>query len=53
MKVEKSWNDFLKTGSISAYLSYVQSKKIPLECINSNERPNKRPDNKGNAYRGK
>lgn len=42
------WNNFLKNGSVLAYLSYASAKKNALECEKKNETSNAGVNNKRN-----
>lgn len=53
MTQNDKWNDFLKNGSVLAYLSYAAAKKNGLGCENKNEASNSGTDHKGEQYRGK
>ena len=47
----KKWNEFLKNGSVLAYLSYAATKNKSLEEKKNNETSNTRTNNKRNQYR--
>lgn len=47
---DEKWNEFLKNGSVLAYLSYVASISNRQEGEQSNENSNARPDYQGNEY---
>lgn len=53
MTLNDKWNNFLKNGSVLAYLSYAATKQNPLECEKKDEASNSGADNKGNQCRGK
>lgn len=48
---DDKWNEFLKTGSVLAYLSYVAEQKAKKEDEIKSENSNSRVDYKGNQYR--
>ncbi len=51
MQDKEAWNEFLKNGSVLAYLSYVASHSDKQEVEKFNENSNHRPDYQGNQYR--
>ncbi|MBQ4155013.1 MAG: hypothetical protein IJE01_07465 [Clostridia bacterium] len=48
MTLNDKWNNFLKNGSVLAYLSYASAKKNALECEKKNETSNAGVNNKRN-----
>ena len=50
---EQKWNEFLKSGSVNAYLAYVNEKNLSRKDEIKNENSNSGTNNKRNQYRGK
>lgn len=50
MNENDKWNEFLKNGSVLAYLSYAADKRSQ-EVENKNENSNSGTYNQGNQYR--
>jgi hypothetical protein len=48
---ENKWNEFLKSGSVLAYLSYVAEQKKLTKDEQKGENSNSGAHNKGNQYR--
>lgn len=53
MTLNERWNEFLKNGSVLAYLSYVSQKRTQTGGEVKNADAGQRLDNKGNQFRGK
>lgn len=51
MDEKDKWNEFLKNGSVLAYLSYAAENKNSLEGENKYENSNSGSDNQRNEYR--
>ncbi len=51
MTDNEKWNEFLKNGSVLAYLSYVASIKSPERSEKAGENSNSGTGNKGDGYR--
>ncbi|MEE1026449.1 MAG: hypothetical protein U0L55_05540 [Acutalibacteraceae bacterium] len=48
---DDKWNEFLKNGSVLAYLSYVAEQKNSQEAEGKIENSNSGTDNQRNQYR--
>ena len=48
---EQKWNEFLKSGSVNAYLAYVNEKNLSRKDEIKNENSNSGTNNKRNQYK--
>jgi hypothetical protein len=48
---EMKWQEFLKSGSVNAYLEYINFKNISRKDESENENSNSGTNNKRNQYR--